>query len=123
METNTQARPHDCIASNRVEGTKVYGANGEKIGTVDCVMIEKRSGQAREAIIDAGGFLGMGGTHHTIPWQKLDYDEEVGGYKLDVTEDQLRNAPSHTRDEQDTRLNDRDYRTSVYEYYAVMPYF
>lgn len=63
---------NDCIASDRVEGTAVYGSDGDKIGSVDCVMIEKRTGQAREAIVDVGSFLGMGGTRHTVPWQKVE---------------------------------------------------
>jgi sporulation protein YlmC with PRC-barrel domain len=119
---NTMEKTHDCIASNRVEGTKVYGADGEKIGTVDYVMIEKRSGQAREAIVDASGFLGLGGKRHSIPWQKLEYDEDSGGYKLDVTEDQLKNAPSYNENEPD-RASDSQYKTSVYEYYAVPIYW
>lgn len=121
MQTEKQ-RTHDCIASNRVEGTKVYGRDGDKIGTVDHVMIEKRSGQAREAVIDASGFLGLGGTRHTVPWQKLKYDTELDGYKLDVTEDQLKNAPSHSERDQD-KAEDQQYRATVYEYYAVPVYW
>lgn len=120
MQTTSQ---NDCIASNRVEGTAVYGADGDKIGSVDCVMIEKRSGQAREAIVDVGSFLGMGGTRHTIPWQKLDYDEQCQGYKLDITEDELRNAPSYSEGERDSRMDDREYRGQIYEYYAVPTYW
>lgn len=114
---------HDCIASDRVEGTAVYGVNGDKIGSVDCVMIEKRSGQAREAIVDVGSFLGMGGTRHTVPWQKLDYDEGCGGYKLDVTEEQLKKAPSYSTHDRDNKTSDRSHRAAVYEYYAVPTYW
>ena len=122
MQTQRESA-HDCIASNRVEGTAVYGKDGDKMGSVDCVMIEKRSGQAREVIVDVGSFLGMGGTKHTIPWQKLTYDEEYGGYKLDVTEDQLRQAPTHTGEDNERRMSDNDYRASIYSYYAVPIYW
>ena len=32
------------IASNKVEGTAVYNRQGEKLGTVDNFMVDKRSG-------------------------------------------------------------------------------
>lgn len=120
---STNQTEHDCISSSRVEGTAVYGCDGDKIGSVDCVMIEKRSGQAREAVVDVGTFLGMGGTRHTIPWSKLDYDEKCEGYKLDITEDQLRNAPSYPDSERDEHASDLEHRGQVYEYYAAPVYW
>lgn len=122
MQTNTQSS-QDCIASDRVEGTAVYGSDGDKIGSVDSIMIEKRSGQAREAILDVGGFLGMGGSRHAVPWQKLEYDVDQGGYKLDVTEEQLKNAPSFQENDRDRTLSDRGHRAEVYEYYATPVYW
>lgn len=119
----TNQKHHDCISSDRVEGTAVFGSDGDKIGSVDCVMIEKRSGKAREAVVDVGTFLGMGGTRHTIPWSKLDYDEECEGYKLDVTEEQLRNAPSYSETDRDERAADEEHRRQVYEYYAAPTYW
>jgi sporulation protein YlmC with PRC-barrel domain len=40
-----------------------------------------------------GGFLGIGADHYPIPWPMLDYDEKLGGYRVDITEEQLKNAP------------------------------
>lgn len=120
---NQNQSSQDCISSDRVEGTAVYGADGDKIGSVDCIMIEKQSGQAREAILDVGGFLGMGGTRHAVPWQKLDYDEGHGGYKLGVTEEQLKNAPSFQENDRERTLSDRQHRSEVYEYYAAPAYW
>jgi len=122
MQTQTQNR-QDCISSDRVEGTAVYGSDGEKIGSVECIMIEKRSGQAREAILDVGGFLGMGGSRHAVPWQKLEYDVDQGGYRLDVTEEQLKEAPSFQESDRERTLSDRDYRAEVYDYYATPVYW
>ncbi|PIW55392.1 MAG: photosystem reaction center subunit H [Sphingomonadales bacterium CG12_big_fil_rev_8_21_14_0_65_65_10] len=117
-----KSRTHDLIGSDRVESTKVYGKNGEKIGTVQRVMIEKVSGQARDVEISVGTFLGMGGELHSLPWEKFEYDTELDGYRLDVTEDQLRQAPTHGADDRD-RAYDRDYQKRVYEYWAVGPYW
>ena len=87
----------ESIRSSRVTGTAVYGADREKIGSVEDLVIGKRDGQVRYAILGVGGFLGMGEDHHTLPWNQLDYDTDLGGYKVTVTKDQLMNAPTNAR--------------------------
>ena len=110
------------IGSDRVDGTTVYGADNEKIGKVDKLLIDKRGGNVTDVIISAGGFLGIGDEKHSIPWSKLDYDTERGGYRIDVTKEQLMDAPRFGSDEPD-RAFDRNYQTSVYEYWTVTPYW
>ncbi len=117
-----KTRNDSLIGSDRVEGTTVYGRDGNKIGTVRRIMIDKLSGQARDVEISVGAFLGMGGELHSLPWQKLEYDTELGGYKLDVTEEQLREAPTHGESDRD-RQYDRDYQSEVYSYWVVTPYW
>ena len=51
---------HDLIASDKVEGTKVYDPMGEHIGSIERILVEKRSGQVSYAVLSFGGFLGMG---------------------------------------------------------------
>lgn len=115
-------RDHSVIASDRVEDTDVYGKDGDKMGTVRRIMIGKLSGQVRDVEISVGSFLGIGGELHSIPWDKLSYDTDLDGYRLDVTEQQLREAPTYKESDRD-RLRDRDYQTRVYEYWAVSPYW
>jgi hypothetical protein len=40
----------------------------------------------------------MGTEEHAIPWNKLTYDTRLGGYRTDITEQQLRGAPAFSRD-------------------------
>ena len=85
------------IGSDKVESTPVYGADDRKIGTVQRVMIDKISGKVAYAVISFGGFLGMGEDYYPMPWASLKYDTSVGGYRVGVTEDQLRGAPKYNR--------------------------
>ncbi len=48
------------IAADKVEGTPVYNADDEKLGTVDKLMIDKVSGRVSYAVMSFGGFLGRG---------------------------------------------------------------
>ncbi|MBF6601566.1 MAG: PRC-barrel domain-containing protein [Sphingorhabdus sp.] len=121
MQNQTE-RTSDVIASDRVEGTVVYGADNAKMGSVDKVLIGKRNGQVTDAILSIGGFLGIGDEKHSIPWSKLNYDTELGGYKLDVDEEEIRNAPRFDPNDTD-RVYDREYQTRVYDYWTATPYW
>jgi len=78
------------IASDRVEGTAVYDPNGKHIGSIERMMIDKVSGQVAYVVLSFGGFLGMGQDTETIPWNALEYDMALGGYRMNITEDQVR---------------------------------
>ena len=122
MMMDEKVRDSTMIGSDRVEGTDVFGRNGDKIGTVRRILIEKRSGQARDVEIAVGSFLGMGGDLHSLPWEKFNYDTELGGYKLNDTEDELRDAPTYQEADND-KPYDRDYQREVYSYWTVTPYW
>ena len=77
------------ISSNKVDGTAVYATDGEKIGKIDHLMIGKRSGRVEYAVMNFGGFLGMGESHHPLPWDALDYDTDRGGYVVNIDKDRL----------------------------------
>ena len=48
------------ISSDKVQGTAVYNPNGDKLGSIDDLVIDKRSGLVRYATLEFGGFLGLG---------------------------------------------------------------
>jgi hypothetical protein len=60
-------------------------------------MIDKISGKVAYAVISFGGFMGIGEDYYPLPWCNLKYDTQFGGYRLNVTEDQLKGAPKFTR--------------------------
>ncbi|HEX3484227.1 MAG TPA: PRC-barrel domain-containing protein [Micropepsaceae bacterium] len=104
------------IASDKVEGTAVYGPDREKIGSIDNVMIEKRSGRVAYAVLSFGGFLGMGTDHYPLPWSMLKYDEDLGGYVTNITSDQLKGAPKYS-DDDNWDWNNQEYIGQVDTHY------
>lgn len=106
------------ISSDKVVGTAVYDASGERLGTIDSIMLNKRSGKVAFAVMSFGGFLGIGERYHPLPWNVLTYDEAKGGYNIDHSADDLRRAPNYSRGEVDTL----DYARSggeIDDYYGV----
>ena len=112
---------HRLIASNKVEGTAVYDRKGERLGTVDHFMVDKRSGQVAYAVMSFGGFLGMGESNHPLPWRVLTYDPGQGGYVVDLDRRQLEGAPSYTA-QREPNWGDRQYGWDVDKYYGLSPY-
>jgi sporulation protein YlmC with PRC-barrel domain len=120
---NTTSREtHELISSDKVEGTAVRRPNGDKIGEIERVMINKRSGKVAYAIMSFGGFLGIGEDYYPIPWERLTYNTSLDAYELDMTEDQLRGAPRYAPG------STFDYSRSaggqrLADYYNVPPYW
>ena len=109
------------IASNKVEGTAVYGRDGERLGSVYNFMVDKRSGRAEYAMMSFGGFLGIGEEYHPLPWEQLTYDTHLGGYVVDLDRAKLEGAPRYRTGEEPTF--DHAYGRNVYGYYGLMyPY-
>lgn len=107
------------ISSSRVNGTNVYNPAGEKLGSIDSLMLDKITGQVRYAVMEFGGFLGLGTDLYPLPWNSLKYDTNQGGYVVSVSREQLDNAPRY-ESSASPEYND-EYGRRVHDHYGV-PY-
>lgn len=107
---------HDVISSERVEGTKVYNLSGDKLGSIDDLMIDKRSGQVRFAVLEFGGFLGMGTDRYPLPWNMLKYDTVKDGYVVPLDKSNLEGAPRYV--DNDRPAYTTDYGREVDTFYG-----
>ena len=128
MTTTTQTRDpqtksldknetRSMIASDKVEGTAVFDSRGEKLGTTRKVMIGKHDGQVRYVVMGFGGLFGMGEDNYPVPWDSLDYDTKLDGYKMkSLTKDDLgkNKAPSFGRNEDPNWSEDYDRSIRLY---------
>lgn len=108
---------HNVISSQKVEGTAVYNAAGEKLGSIDDLMIDKQSGHVRYAVLEFGGFLGMGTDRYPLPWSMLKYDTTHDGYVVPLDKSTLDGAPRYPQ----TAVPEytEDYGRKVYDYYGT----
>jgi len=105
------------IASNKVEGTAVYGRDGYRLGSIYNFMVDKRAGRVEYAVMTYGGFLGMGTRYYPLPWDILSYDTRLGGYRVEMTERDLERAPSFDRSNEPSF--DRRYGERVRGWYGL----
>ena len=110
------------IGSDKVQGTPVYRSNGERVGTIERVMIDKLSGKVAYAVMSFGGFMGIGEDYYPLPWSLLAYNERLDGYEVNVSEQQLKGAPKYSKHET-WDWSDRARDRKVYAYYDVTPFW
>ena len=92
------------VASDRVQGTAVYNREGERLGVIERVFIDKVSGQAEFAQMAFGGVMGIGHKHHPLPWAVLTFDPDKNGFVVDLDKKALADAPAY----EEERLSGED---------------
>jgi hypothetical protein len=83
------------LTPTTLEGATIYGADDHKVGKVDHI---HGTGAASTAIIDVGGFLGIGAKPVAVPITDLQFMRDEGGSVHAVTgwtKDQLKQMPEH----------------------------
>jgi sporulation protein YlmC with PRC-barrel domain len=108
------------ILASKVRGTPVYNDAGDKIGTVEDVVLDKQSNQIMFAALGFGGVLGMGEKYYPVPWSMLDYSEDMGGYVVPLNKDNIEKAPAYAL--KDLTKHDGSLgtiREQTYSYYNV----
>jgi PRC-barrel domain protein len=121
-ETLEKRETMELIGSDKVEGTSVYNAKDEKLGTIERVMIDKISGHVAYAVMSFGGFLGIGDRHHPLPWAVLRYDPDKGGYIVNLDRETLEGAPTVAAGDTRFDWNDRAWNRRVHDYYKTPLY-
>jgi sporulation protein YlmC with PRC-barrel domain len=121
MTEATSITSRNLIAADKVQGTNVYNLAGDKLGSVDDIMIDKVSGHAIYAVMSFGGFLGMDKKYHPLPWGTLKYDVQKGGYVVNLDKKLLEGAPNYDSDSEFKWTP--DYGRKVDSYYKAPSYW
>lgn len=112
LETDENVR---LISSKKVEGTRVIGSTGEQLGEIERFMVDKYTGRVAYAVLKFSGSWGFGSSLFPLPWPLLSYDVSKDGYVMDVTREELADAPKFKPD--DSPEFDADYRRRVIAFY------
>lgn len=86
------------LTTSDVENATVYGRNDETIGSINSLKVGA-NGRITDAVIDVGGFLGMGAHPVLIPFNQLTVLRKTDGsdvrVHLDTTKEKLKSMPHH----------------------------
>lgn len=91
------ANVHD-LTTTDLQNATVYGRDDETIGSVSALRVGA-DGRITDAVIDVGGFLGIGAHSVLLPFSRLTVlrktDDADISVHLDTTKDALRAMPHH----------------------------
>jgi sporulation protein YlmC with PRC-barrel domain len=110
------------MAASTLEGNDVVNRRGEKLGTIEQIMLEVPTGRIAYAVLSSGGFLGVGDRLFAIPWRALTLDTENKCFILDVAKERLEAAPGFDKDHWPT-MADEKWAHEVHRYYNQPPYW
>ena len=119
MYKNTQGGPGPSLmGADTLIGNDVYNTADESLGTIKELMIEMSTGKIGYAVLSYGGFLGMGDRLFAVPWQALKLDTQNKRFTLNVSKDQLKNAPGFDKDHWPA-MADTSWASDVHKFYDV----
>ena len=78
MSNRTRHSP--IVSSEDIAGTAVYDHQGQKLGRIDHLNIDKISGRVVSVVLRIAGFLGIGHSHREVSWSSLSYSPKLNGY-------------------------------------------
>ncbi len=117
----TNPIPSGLVASDLVKGNARPPERRRQVGTIERLMIEKRTGKVVYAVMSFGGVLGMGEDHTTLLWGVLTYNTDLHAYELNFEDERLRGAPR--RDAAPSGPSaDREREEHVHRYFKAAPY-
>ena len=98
-KTSVPATVVDGEQLESVLGIEAFGSTGDDMGRIVDILVD-RTGQIRAAIIDFGGFLGVGSRKIAVDWRSLHFDpKKAGAVVVNLTKDQLRVTPIYKASE------------------------
>ena len=107
------------IPSKKLVGANVENPSGERLGTIDDVVIDLDSGKVTYAAVGVGGVLGMGEKLFAVPFDEFKISQDKSNnlvLALDISKDRLEKAPgfdkSHWPD-----FASHEWRNQVDSYY------
>jgi sporulation protein YlmC with PRC-barrel domain len=115
--------PWNLIRGNTFIGANVENPQGQNLGEIKDIVIDRASGRMAYAVVSFGGFLGMGEKLFAVPWGAFSQpkaDKET--FVLDVDKERLKNAPGFDAHNW-PQMASREWVTSLYSYYNVPPYW
>src|SRR5579862_4289701 len=124
MAASTLRRLHDigetvANADEDVRGRKVLDNAGQKVGTIDGLLVDDAEKKVRFLRVECGGFLGLGATHVMIP---VDAITSITAYAVTIDRggEHLHGAPRY--DPALVEEQHEHYWGDVYGYYGFAPF-
>jgi sporulation protein YlmC with PRC-barrel domain len=97
-----------------IRGLEVYDVNGEQIGSVEDLYVDRDSSLPRFLEVSAGGFLGIGKKHFLIPIEEVSRDIDADRVTVNQPRDKVVESPDFDPDD----VSNPDVQRAIRAYYG-----
>jgi sporulation protein YlmC with PRC-barrel domain len=104
------------LTAKQLLDMKVQGTDGKSLGSIKDLVIDPEEGDIEYAVLDFGGFAGIGDKYFAVPWEALKLDQPNKKIMLDVSKKDLKQAPGFDKN---NWPNLTEQRVIIYEFYGV----
>jgi sporulation protein YlmC with PRC-barrel domain len=123
MSGQTQSTSTTYVQTSKLVGVKVKSSQGEEIGVIKDVVLDRNTGCMAYTVLSTGGTgarVSTGGKMVAVPWAVYSPTSDLSELTVTVDRQRIYNAPvfDYARIEEYSRP---DYITNVYSYYGVSP--
>ncbi len=105
----------------KIVGSEVVNVKGEKLGKIENLVVDIDSGRILYAVLESGGFLGIGDKLLPVPWESLAALPSEGIFFLNQSKEQMEKAPAFEKDKL-PNMGDMQWGESIFKYYGVPEY-
>ena len=105
------------LSSTSILNTPVVNTTGDSLGTVQDLMVDPTTSRVQYAVLDFGGFLGIGDKLFAVPLEVFAIDRDNEQFVLDVAKDTLESAPGFDKNDWPSTANDT-FVERVYDHYG-----
>lgn len=123
MSADTSDTLHrSTLSATTMIGNPVRNSDGEDLGTFKEIMLDVSSGRIAYAVLNMGGFLGLGNKLFAVPWPTLTLDGAEHQFLFDISKERLENAPGFDQDHWPD-FSSREWGLEIHSYYGQPPYW
>jgi len=102
----------------KIIGSKVINLKGETLGKIENLVVDIDTGRIVYAVLDSGGFLGIGDKLFPVPWKSLAALPSEGIFFLNQSKEQMQKAPAFDKKNLPD-MTDMRWGANVFKYYGA----
>jgi len=104
----------------KIIGSKVINLKGETLGKIENLVVDIDTGKIVYAVLESGGFWGIGDKLFPVPWKSLAALPSEGIFFLNKSKEQMEKAPAFDKKNLPI-MGDMRWGVNVFKYYGAPP--
>jgi sporulation protein YlmC with PRC-barrel domain len=113
-----EGQPMNAFLVEKIIGSKVINLKGQTLGKIENLVVDIDTGRIVYAVVESGGFLGIGDKLLPVPWESLAALPSEGIFFLNQSKEQMEKAPAFDRKNL-PNMGDMVWGANVFKYYGA----